>query len=222
MKKSLVLIGVLLLAGCESSYNEPVTVQIDPEDKQFYPHNASAPQVAYRIPDSAFRNPGNPERLLDKSSELVTMDLGSRGALNKIARTINQDPPTRAELNCNAKEAFCAEAKSIFAGRAIPSKFIGDGDSVTLVYERVVTRDCDSRFVDNSKNGDNLHPPSFGCSVVANTLQMVSDKKQVVDPSLTDFSDGEKAAQNYRRYGTPSKESTSTAGQSVLRTITTR
>lgn len=177
MKKSLALLGIFALAACS------------PE-----------PQPG------AFRNPGNPERLLDKSSELVTMDLGSRGAFNKIARISGQDKPTRVELNCSPKEAYCAEAKSLFASRGVPTKFGEDSDSVTLVYERVVARDCDSRWVDNSKNNYNMHPEAFGCSVVANTLQMVSDKRQFVDPNLTDFTDGAKTQQNYRRYQSPPKD----------------
>jgi len=219
------LMTILLLSGCEAAYNEPFAVNVDPEDKQHYPHyagNSPQPPAAPRIPDSAFRNPGDPERLLDKSSELVTMDLGSKGALSKISRTVTQDPPTRAELNCSPKEAFCAEAKSIFAGHGIPSKFSGNGDNVTLVYERVIARSCDNRFVDNSKNNDNLHPPSFGCSLVSNTLQMVSDKRQIVDPNLTDFSDGEKANQNYRRYESPPSKQNSGMGQSIVKTITTQ
>lgn len=220
MKKSLVFVSTLLLTGCAESY--PVSFTYTPEQTPVYAKGSKPPVHSPSTipPDSAFRNPGDPERLLDKSSELVTMDLGSRGSLSKISKAVTQDPPTRAELSCSPKEALCADAKAIFAGHGIPAKFSGDGDNVTLVYERVVARDCDGRWVDNSKNPYNMHPPSFGCSVVGNAVQMVSDKKQFVDPNLTDFSDGEKSEQNYRRYQSPPKENT--GGQSLLKTITTQ
>jgi hypothetical protein len=166
-------------------------------------------------------NPGDPERQIDVSSELVTMNLGSRSALSDLSRTLRQDPPTRAELNCQAREGLCAEARSLFANRGIPAEFKGNGDSVTLVYERVVARDCENRYLDNSQNAYNLHPPTFGCSVRANTVQMVSDKQQIVNPSLMDVPDGQKAAQNYGRYQEAPEKKPAQTG-SILRTIVTR
>ena len=190
---------MLLLAACNG--NQPSTVTITPEASRVYPNGAMPHEtVDYALPDAAYPNPGDPERQLDASSELVTMSLASRSALSDISRTVAQDPPTRAELSCAPREALCAEAKSIFTGRGIPVAFSGSGDGVTLVYERLVARDCDNRFVDNSSNMQNLGAPSLGCSVRANTVQMVSDRRQIVNPSLMDMPDAQKASKNYERY----------------------
>lgn len=200
MKKHTLLISVLLLSACD---NQPTTVVVTPETKHAYPTDVPQEVRNYRIPESAFRNPGAPERLLDSSSERVTIALGSRDALNEISRMATQDPPTRVELNCLRSDALCTEAKTLFVNRNIPAEFVDDGDEITLVYERLVARDCDSRFVDNSQNNANLNHPALGCSVVGNTVQMVSDKRQFTNPSLMDMQDGSKTVQSYRRYQQP-------------------
>ena len=205
MKKHLVCV-LLLLAACNG--NQPSTFTITPEVARTYPKDAPAvpsslPAPAVYPPPGAFRNAGDPEQQIDASSELVTMSLGSRSALAHISNVLSEDPPTRAELNCAAREALCAEAKLLFAGRGIPVSFKGRGDAVTLVYERVVTRDCDNRYVDNSQNQYNLHMHALGCSVRGNMVQMISDKQQIVNPTLLDLQDGKKSAQDYDRYQEP-------------------
>jgi len=219
MKKHALLISFLIIAACS---NQPSTLTITPESKPAYPVSSnSQPMVdRQRPPDSAYRNPGSVDRLLDGSSELVTIGLDSRGALNEMSRIATDDPPTRVDLNCSPKDALCTESKMWFSSRGIPVSYVGDGDDVTLIYERVVARDCDNRFVDNFENNYNQNHPAFGCSVVGNTVQMVSDKRQFTNPSLMDLQDGNKAVQTYRRYRqppAPSKE-----GRSLLKTITTQ
>jgi hypothetical protein len=155
------------------------------------------------IPPGAYFNRGEPENLLDASSEVVSLTLASSTALTELSSMIAQDPPTGAELNCEPGESRCMQAKELFDRQGVPTQFAGNTGGVTLIYERVVARDCQQRYIDNSINPYNLHPPTFGCSVTANTVQMVSDKRQFISPSLLDFQDGEKAVQNYRKYLKP-------------------
>jgi hypothetical protein len=222
MKKICAILLLSLMAACS---NQPTTITVTPETQHAYPNPEATvtPVVDPGPPADAYLNPGDPERQIDVSSERVTMNLGSRSALGDLSRTLRQDPPTRAELNCSGREALCAEARTLFANRGIPAEFKGNGDSVTLVYERIVARDCENRYIDNTQNPYNLHPPTFGCSVRANLVQMIGDKQQVVNPSLMDPQDGEKAAQNYGRYQkAPAPAVGQQQGGSILRTITTR
>lgn len=205
MKKIFFAAGFLLLGACSPS----ATITVIPEANK-YPDlkKQTDPSKPKGPPAGAFNNSGDPERFLDSSLDLVTMSLGSRGALGGIIKMVRQDPPTLAQLNCSQKEALCMEARSIFANQRIPTEFSGDyNDNITLVYERVIVRDCDPRFVDNTKNPYNTPMESLGCSVATNGLQMISDKRQVTDPSLMDLPDAEKAVQNQRRYQTPPSQS---------------
>lgn len=211
----------LMLSAC----TQPTTITVAPNQTTTYPGTGSsssseAPPVSFSPPDSAFRNPGNPERLLDRSSEQVTMSLSSKAGLDAVSNMIRRDPPTRATLSCALSDKHCAGARALLVDQGIPFEFDGGGSSVSLMYDRVVARDCDSRFVDNSRNSYNQYHPAFGCSVVANTIQMVGDKRQITNPSLMDFPDGSKAVQQYRRYSKPPKETKEKDG-SVLKTIST-
>jgi type IV pilus biogenesis protein CpaD/CtpE len=152
------------------------------------------------IPAQAYFNRGNPENLIDGSSEVVTMKLSSTTALNELASMVAQDPPTRVELNCAANDGLCMEARQLFDQYAVPVDVNAGPQGITMIYERVVARDCENRYIDNSINPYNLHHPTFGCSISANMVQMVSDKRQFTNPNLMDYADGEKAYQVYRVY----------------------
>ncbi len=76
-------------------------------------------------------------------------------------------------------------------------------NTVSLIYERVMARDCDNRYIDNSKDSASFHHASFGCSVRVNMVQMVTDKRQFINPALMDYTDGTKAAKIYQKYLNP-------------------
>jgi type IV pilus biogenesis protein CpaD/CtpE len=76
-------------------------------------------------------------------------------------------------------------------------------NNVTLVYERIQARDCESRYIDNPVNPYNLNHPTFGCSLAVNMVQMVSDKRQFTNPAIMDYPDAFKAGQAMQAYGTP-------------------
>lgn len=170
------------------------------------------------IPDSAYSNRGTPESLLDLSSEVVNVNVEDASGIGELSQWINQQAPTRAELTCGASTRQCARAREVLKQFGVPYKERQDGSaSVALYYERLEARDCENRFVDNSINPYNLNHPSFGCSVAANMVQMVSNRKQFVAPALKDAGDGEKAVQAYRFYMTPPERGDDRDMQSQIR-----
>lgn len=158
-----------------------------------------------KVPLSAYSSRGGPETLLDVSSEQVTLQLTDPASLDELVTWVNEDQPTKIILGCMEADMMCSEAMSIANQFAIPTQHSGGVDNtVTLVYERVIARDCENRYIDNPHNPYNLNHPSFGCSTAANTLQMISDKQQIIAPSLMDYHDGEKTIQALEVYTEPS------------------
>ncbi|MDX1975996.1 MAG: hypothetical protein SFT92_10050 [Rickettsiales bacterium] len=179
--------------------------------------SACAPQS---LPPEVYGSRSDPETLLDTSSEVVTMDLRSRNSLSKLASIVRSDQPNRAELHCKTSDILCAQAKEILTNQNVPIRTVGNDNSVTLVYERVVARDCDSRYIDARSNQHNVNQPSFGCSMRANTVQMVSNRRVFTDPALTDLQDAEKGRQNYQQYLLPTPpENDKSALESILGTV---
>ena len=174
-----------------------------------------------QIPLEAHTNRGNPENLLDQSTEVVNIPLTSPGAVAEITDWVNQDQPTRAELTCMETDKVCADVQQVLEQFGVPVQFTAAADSnASLVYERVLARDCQNRFVDNSINPYNLNHPTFGCSVSSNTLQMVSDKQQFTHPALLDYSDAVKPLQAYDKYAQPpAARGEEARGQSLLETV---
>jgi hypothetical protein len=161
---------------------------------------------ACQISPDAYANRGDPENLLDTSVEVVHVGVGSQMALATLSDMVRRDMPTRAEMECVQDDVLCAQAEHMLTERGIQTRWAQSGGTgVALVYERVMARDCENRFIDNSYNPYNLHHPTFGCSVVSNTLGMVSDKRQFTNPELTGFQDGEKTVQAYEAYLDPPK-----------------
>ena len=157
-----------------------------------------------QVPQEAYFNRGSPESLLDASSEVVNIALTGQDSVAELADWINQDQPSRAELVCLESDPVCKKARAVFDQFGVQVQYTAAADSsATLIYERVLARDCENRFIDNSINPYNLNYPTFGCSVAANMVQMVSDKRQFTSPALLDYHDGEKAVQAYGKYMNP-------------------
>lgn len=164
-----------------------------------------------QIPGEAYYNRGTPESLLDVSSEVVTLQVSSQEELDEVARYIDEDQPTRAEVYCMDGDMMCGSAEQTLGLYGVEYEVIpADTSEVHLIYERVLARDCENRYIENSINPYNLNHPTFGCSVASNMVQMVSDKRQFVSPSLLDPMDGGKAHQIYRNYMMPPVVDTNT------------
>ncbi|MFN8971545.1 MAG: CpaD family pilus assembly lipoprotein [Alphaproteobacteria bacterium] len=159
--------------------------------------------AACRPPDSAYDNRGGPESLVDVSTEVVNLDITSAGELNDLSAWINRDQPTRAELYCLEGEPLCVEARQVLDLYGVPTQQMQSSvANVTLIYERILARDCNARYVDD-KNLTNVSQPAFGCAIAANMVQQISNKQQIVRPNLMDYPDGEKAVEVYKYYQLP-------------------
>ena len=154
------------------------------------------------IPKEAYSNRTGPEALLDVSLETVNVPLDSFAGVDELTAWVNNEQPSRAELQCAENSHICMNAERVLEQFAVPvtNNDSPAGNQVVLYYERILARDCDPKYVDNHINPYNLNYQSFGCSVSANTIQMVSDRRQFVNPALLDFPDASKARQAYRGY----------------------
>ena len=152
-----------------------------------------------RIPSDAYKT-RTAESLLTASTQSVEIDLSSNSAPMQMTNWINKQEPSSAILSC-ATQAACIRAKEVLAQFGISYEERGGlKDQVTLVYDNIVARDCDNRFITNHINPYNMNHPSFGCAMAVNTVQMVGDKRQFTDPMLLGPYDGQKATQNYDDY----------------------
>lgn len=156
------------------------------------------------IPKSAYFDRGSPHSLLDASSEVVNVALMSEASIDEVVQWIDQDQPTQAELYCLQDDPLCLKALETLEMFRVPVQYVSAADNnLVLVYDRVIARDCENRYIDNPINPYNLSHPTFGCSTAVNMVQMVGDKRQFVSPALLDFRDGDKAVQDYEFYLRP-------------------
>lgn len=159
-------------------------------------------------PDSAFMNRGGPESLLDVSSEVVNLSVAGRQEVTELGNWVANDQPTRAELFCNPMAANCKEAQRILQNKRVETNLTASpNNTVTLVYERILARDCNQRYIDNGFSMYNVLAPSVGCSVAANMVQQVSDKREFVNPSLAEDPYATGAISTYRGAYAPKQAS---------------
>lgn len=152
------------------------------------------------IPKESYWDRGQAESLLSVSTEAVTIDLNQRNALAQLTNWLNRQEPANAILSCSNRR-MCTRAGQVLDQFDVAyEERAGAGNNVSLVYERVMSRDCENRFITNHINPYNMNHPTFGCSTAANHVQMVGDKRQFTDPLLLGPYDGQKAAQDYDSY----------------------
>ncbi|MCH2548260.1 MAG: hypothetical protein MK052_11730 [Alphaproteobacteria bacterium] len=157
-----------------------------------------------QIPDEAYFNRGSPFSLLDASSEVVNVALISEESISEVIQWVDQDQPSQAELYCLDGEEICMRTLETLEMFRVPVHFVSAADNnLVLIYDRIVARDCDNRYIDNPVNPYNLQHKTYGCSTAANMVQMVGDKRQFTSPALLDFRDGERAVQDYETYLKP-------------------
>ncbi len=152
------------------------------------------------VPPAAYQTHGNPETLLDITSERISFPL-NLDSVGDLTTWINKDRPQRAELSCTVNDPSCYNAIGVLKQSGIPYKEVqskNGSNSLALIYERVLARDCDARYVDNHYNDLNLNHPTFGCAVAVNSVQMVTDRGEFLSPALRDFTDARRADAAYR------------------------
>lgn len=156
------------------------------------------------IPASHYASPGEPRSLLDLSSEVVNLPIIDDQSIDELAQWVQQDQPTLAELYCPADNMLCAMAQDVFDLYGVPTHYIpAEHAAISLIYDRILARSCDPRFVENRGHDYHLSQPNFGCATAKNMLQMVSDKQQFVNPNLMDYHDAKKMVGAYRNYLIP-------------------
>jgi hypothetical protein len=161
--------------------------------------------------DRAYSARGTPESLIDRSVEVVTLNTATKQDLGDLSTWIARDLPTRAELNCPTSEANCREAERMLIKKNVPVvKGVDSAHAVTLVYERIIARDCNPSFRDHRANFYNTNHPGFGCSIAANIVQHVTDKNEFIAPATLDPASAIGAVNSVRRANTP-KQATAPA-----------
>lgn len=147
---------------------------------------------------------GAPESLIDVSSEVVNLSVRNAHEIDELSQWVNHDQPTRAELYCAEGSSLCTETRQALELFGVPTMLVPSAaNTVTLIYERVLARDCQQRFVDNLNNYTNENHPAFGCSIAANMVQQISNKQQIVSPNVGDYRDAQSAINYYNRYQSP-------------------
>lgn len=159
-----------------------------------------------RIPLEAHANRGGPESLLDVSSEVISVEMMSDQSADEIVNWIETDQPSRSEIQCFEGDPLCARAEDVLKLYGLEYEIVNsDRTEVLLVYERILARDCENRYIDNTINPYNLYYPTYGCSVASNLVQMVTDKRQFVSPTLLDYPDASSMVRAYNLFINPPK-----------------
>lgn len=179
-----------------------------------------------RYEDGAFSR-GTPERLLDVSSEVVNLSVASSAQVDELSQWVGRDQPTRAELYCSEGAPLCREARQVLELYGVPMLFVpSNSQTVTLVYERVLARDCKQAYEDKLDQWHNENHPAFGCSISANIVQHVAQKQQFISPNLSDYRDAESAVNDYTVYqrmpAQQSNQNEYSLDQSLLRNAKTQ
>lgn len=158
--------------------------------------------------DAAFANRGGAESLLDVSSEVVNLRVYDKKDIAALSDLVAKDRPSSAELFCDASSKDCADAKRVLETGAVAVAVTpSPNNSVSLVYERIVARDCNARYYDAGFSAYNVSQPSFGCAIAANTVQHVTDKRDFINPSLLDTPSAIQGVSAARRAEHPKSQS---------------
>ena len=164
-------------------------------------------------PASAYYDHSSPQSLLDVSSEVVNLSVVGKPELSALSNWIANDPPSRAELFCDANAPNCKQAQRILQNKGVETSISpAPNNTVTLVYERILARDCNPRFIENGVSLYYESSPSFGCSIAGNTVQEVSDKREFINPNLSDDPSAVAGVNAYRSAFAPKPASTEKYG----------
>lgn len=131
-----------------------------------------------------------PRALLDSSVENVSFTLHDNSSTGDVVEWMQGDVPTAAILSCDTESNVCNKVRDILSLNSVPFSYveppIGGPESVKLTYQRVVAKDCKVEIL--------------GCSVSANSVQMVPDQRQFIRPALSDPQDAARAVSAYNSY----------------------
>lgn len=131
---------------------------------------------AGNLPTSALHT----ESLVSTSDEKVSFPISDAASVKNIEQWIgNGDMPSSAELSCRDAGKQCKATKAMLKKHKIAYKatnIANASDSVAvLVYNHINARDCAAG--------------TFGCATSVNSLKMVTDRRQITQPALSDLQD---------------------------------
>lgn len=160
-----------------------------------------------QIPEGAYYTRGEPESLLTTTEESTIVSLSSKKSLQVLGDAVRKLNPTQATLYCKEKSKVCGKAEALLKKNRVNANRIvsAQKERVELAYMDAQARDCENRYIDNIVNPYNLNHPTFGCSLAANTVQMVSDKRQFLEPRVLGKADARKYVQAVDKQQLPSK-----------------
>lgn len=150
------------------------------------------------VPPHAYADRGAPESLLSKSQERVNVSLVNESGIAELQQWLERHQPTNAVLSCAPSSLRCAQARDLLEQYGVDLRMVVSRtgqDVAHLNYTHVVARDCENSYIDNPRNPYHVHAPAFGCSLAANMVQQISDRKQLTDPDMVPMQDGRRAAQ---------------------------
>jgi type IV pilus biogenesis protein CpaD/CtpE len=162
------------------------------------------------IPKEAYYKRGQPESLLERSKKEAVFDIASQDDVKRILLFAKQARPSQAAFKCQETSKSCNRLEQALrrnSGVSI-TRVTSAHNNVTFSFEQIAVRDCENRYIDNMINPYNLNHPTFGCSLAANSAQMVTDKRQFTDPDIMDSSDARKGVQVSDQYYTAPKADT--------------
>ena len=124
-----------------------------------------------------------PESLINSSVEKISFPVSGYDSLTPIENWINGgDAPSKAEISCAVADPACASLKDLLSERKISFKELpasDDSGNVSLLYNRLVAKNCNAS--------------QFGCSTSINSIHMIANREQFINPPLSDFQDADNA-----------------------------
>lgn len=129
-----------------------------------------------------------PENLLSSNVEDVSFTISGSESVDSMFEWIIDDKPNSALLSCASGDSLCIGAERVLSDLSVPYRMDvvpGEESSVSLVYNRLLTRDC--------SNG-------LGCAMSTNMIGAITNQSDFTNPALSDYHDAQKAVENYNNY----------------------
>lgn len=158
------------------------------------------------LPKEAYYSHGQPESLLQTSQDEAAFSLASPKAEGRVAEWIAKVRPTHAALSCQETSKTCNKVERLLRSKGVEtSRVASRKNNLIMTYSVVKARDCENRYIDNMINPYNLNHPTYGCTVASNMVQMVTNRRDFIEPQLGGKMDAPKAVQVIDGYYTTPK-----------------
>jgi hypothetical protein len=124
------------------------------------------------------------ESLMDNSNEKVSVDLTSPHNMQDVEQWLSSEAPASATLYCFPDSHHCAKVGALLSKASVPHEYQALHNAkatphVDLFYDRMISLDCDTL--------------RFGCALASNELKMMSDRRQIITPLISNGTDADHA-----------------------------